>query len=67
MHEAKQEANHVRSELAAIRNSLEQDLHNTEQQVLISFKDLRSRLFEFSRCENNTHLMLVKKEVTGYR
>jgi len=33
----------------------------------MSFKELRSRLFEFSRSENNTHLMLVKKEVAAYK
>jgi hypothetical protein len=46
---------------------LEKDLSEAEQQMISGFKELRSRLFEFSRAGNNTHLAVVKRETSSFK
>ena len=42
------------------------ELQQTEQEMVAGFKELRTKLFDFSRNDNNTHLRLVKREYSAF-
>lgn len=64
--EVKQEAQQVRKEIQDCRTALEEQLNHTEESIMRGFKELRTKLFDFSRHDNNTHLSLAKREAASF-